>query len=403
MTDELFDAEQYTTGPLADRFVVPPFSILDARQGYWQDRKAGWVSLGLRSELGRGGDEASASYKSQLRALQTTGDSRVYRDQAVADPDFYRRKEAAGVGRAVDPRGALGQPLQIADPGFYAKKRDAERQLGREMTNEEFAQSDLYEAPDVSYASGTSIFDPVLCELVYRWFSPRGARVLDPFAGGSVRGIVSSYLGRSYTGIDLSERQIEANREQAVEILPSEHEPWPTWIHGDALGAVDLAGGSYDLIFSCPPYLDLEVYSDDPRDLSTMPYHDFLRTYREIIGETVSMLRPHRFAVFVVANVRDKKTGYYRPFVADTIDAFRDAGAGLYNDCVLVTMVGSLSVRVGRYFDRGRKVGLSHQNVLVFLKGDPKEVTSYCGAVDLSGIPTTQLSLEDVEDLAEAA
>jgi hypothetical protein len=39
---------------LAERFVVPPFSVLDARQGYWQDRKRAWLALGIQSELGRG-------------------------------------------------------------------------------------------------------------------------------------------------------------------------------------------------------------------------------------------------------------------------------------------------------------------------------------------------------------
>ena len=49
-------------------------------------------------------------------------------------------------------------------------------------------------------ASGTSIFDPVLCELAYRWYCPPGGVILDPFAGGSVRGIVASKLGRRYVG-----------------------------------------------------------------------------------------------------------------------------------------------------------------------------------------------------------
>lgn len=44
------------TASLADRFLVPPFSVLDARQGYWQDRKRAWIALGIESELGRGGD-----------------------------------------------------------------------------------------------------------------------------------------------------------------------------------------------------------------------------------------------------------------------------------------------------------------------------------------------------------
>jgi hypothetical protein len=41
-------------GALAERFGVPPFSVLDARKGWWQDRKRAWTDLGIRSELGRG-------------------------------------------------------------------------------------------------------------------------------------------------------------------------------------------------------------------------------------------------------------------------------------------------------------------------------------------------------------
>jgi hypothetical protein len=46
------DGEGYAS--LSDRFGVPPFSVLDARQGYWQDRKRAWLTLGIESELGRG-------------------------------------------------------------------------------------------------------------------------------------------------------------------------------------------------------------------------------------------------------------------------------------------------------------------------------------------------------------
>lgn len=48
-------------GPtLAERFTAPPFTVLDSRQGYWQDRKRQWLALGLRSELGREGTDATA-------------------------------------------------------------------------------------------------------------------------------------------------------------------------------------------------------------------------------------------------------------------------------------------------------------------------------------------------------
>lgn len=43
-----------TSGALAERFGIPPFSVLNAREGWWQDRKRAWIGLGIKSELGRG-------------------------------------------------------------------------------------------------------------------------------------------------------------------------------------------------------------------------------------------------------------------------------------------------------------------------------------------------------------
>ncbi len=126
-------------------------------------------------------------------------------------------------------------------------------------------------------------------------------------------------------------------------------------------------------VFSCPPYGDLERYSDDPADLSTMSYAEFLRAYRAIIEQCARALKPDRLACFVVGDFRDQKTGYYRGFVADTINAFRDVGLALYNDAVLVTAVGSLPIRVSGQFPSGRKLGKTHQNVLCFAKGDPRK------------------------------
>lgn len=40
---------------LGAEFIVPPFSVLNAREGWWQERKRKWLALGIQSELGRGG------------------------------------------------------------------------------------------------------------------------------------------------------------------------------------------------------------------------------------------------------------------------------------------------------------------------------------------------------------
>ena len=148
------------------------------------------------------------------------------------------------------------------------------------MTNLTFVKGDR--EPDgldpVSQAildvgSGTSIFDPVLCEIAYRWFCPPNGVVLDPFAGGSVRGIVASRLGRRYIGVELRTEQVAANVAQ----LSLAGDPAPEWRQGDSRDIARIAGDvEADLVFSCPPYWNLEEYSDDPADLSAMGRFDVI-------------------------------------------------------------------------------------------------------------------------------
>jgi len=226
-------------------------------------------------------------------------------------------------------------------------------------------------------APGTSIFDPVLCELAYRWFCPPGGAILDPFAGGSVRGIVASVLGRQYTGIDLSSAQLAANEQQRGIC----GDPQPIWINGNSVDTRTVAPGEYDLIFSCPPYGDLERYSDDEADISTMQWPEFLAAYRAIVAACADLLKPDRFACFVVGDIRDKK-GIYRNFVGETVNAFHNAGLKLYNEAILVTAVGSLPIRAGKQFESSRKLGKTHQNVLVFVNGDPVAATKAIGPVE---------------------
>lgn len=88
-------------------------------------------------------------------------------------------------------------------------------------------------------ASGTSIFDPVLTELLYRWFCPPRGMIADPFAGGSVRGIVASVLGFQYTGFELRAEQVAANEAQAALICP---ENAPAWRVGDSAAELPLMG-----------------------------------------------------------------------------------------------------------------------------------------------------------------
>lgn len=277
------------------------------------------------------------------------------------------------------PGGGGGIWGHAGPSNFYAK--DKVKKPDSVEKGLAFGEMPNYDGADRS-VSGTSIFDPVLCEIAYRWFSPVGGLILDPFAGGSVRGIVASKLGRQYIGHELRQEQVDANRIQGGELCGDDEHP-PAWIAGDSRNIdTTCADVDADMVFSCPPYADLEVYSDDPKDLSTMKYSDFRTVYFEIIKKACDRLRPDSFACFVVGEVRDKR-GHYIDFVGDTVQAFRDAGLHYYNEAILITAVGSLPIRAGKQFSSGRKLGKTHQNVLVFVKGDGKKAAARCGVVDV--------------------
>lgn len=259
------------------------------------------------------------------------------------------------------------------------------------------------ETPDAN-GSGTSIFDPTLCELLVRWFAPPDGLVLDPFAGGSVRGIVSAKLGRRYLGIELRAEQIAANREQAETICEV---PLPEWVEGDSRDVLPALPEDVqaDFILSCPPYGDLECYSEDARDLSTLTLDEFREAYAEVVCKACARLKDHRFAAFVVGDYRDKD-GLLVGFPSRTILAFEAAGLRLYNEAVLVTAAGSLPIRVGKMFTSSRKLGKTHQNVLVFVKGDPRLATEAIGAIEMGELAeseTDEDTLGDGSDLEPEA
>jgi hypothetical protein len=118
-----------------------------------------------------------------------------------------------------------------------------------------------------------------------------------------------------------------------------------------------------------------------------MGLDEFTAAYRSIIASSMARLKEDRFAVWVIGDVRDER-GCYVNLPGRTVDAFEVAGARLYNDAVLVTAVGSLPIRVARQFEVSRKLGRTHQSVLVFVKGDPRRATEACGPVEFGEIPT---------------
>jgi hypothetical protein len=323
------------TGALFDRFGMPPFSVLDARSGPWRKRKQRWLGLGIKSEIGR---------------------------EVEGDPAVSSRVHCNDYGNKRKP-----------DPTVLAGSAHI-------FNSEKYGNKAAERATD----SGISIFDPVLCEAMYRWYSNPGDVILDPFAGGSVRGIVAAYLDRGYIGVDIRQNQVEANYQQREEILGGSRHLKPHWLHGDSTNLralmqhhATMAGEPamrYDLVFTCPPYYDLEVYSTQDGDGSSLgTYAEFLAWYAHVFAQSVQLLRDDRILITVTGDLRDKQTGELRDFPGDSLRILRGLGLHYLNDAILVTATGSLPVRVSAQFARSRKLGRSHQYVHILAKGNPDQ------------------------------
>lgn len=53
------------------------------------------------------------------------------------------------------------------------------------------------------------------------------------------------------------------------------------------------------------------------------------------------------------------------------------------------TLAARFSIRTGRQFTAARKLGRTHQSVLVFVKGDPRRATEACGEVEFGELETS--------------
>lgn len=309
---------------LFDRFVVPPFSILDTRKGYWQDRKKKWYE--------------------QMGDL---GESR---------------------------KDTLVTSLEIKYKDLYQRTREHRKELGitfKEYIEKYVPQEELEKEQAKIVAQGVSIFDPVISEIMCKWFTPhKGAKIFDCFAGDTAKGLVFAECGFSFTGIELREEQVEINNN-----VIADRQSDIRYICDDGRNvAKHIEPESQDMLFSCPPYFDLEVYSDLPNDASNQgSYDDFIQILKTAFTNALGCLKNNRFVVIVVGDVRDRKTGFYYDFCGDIKRIFRETGVLLYNEIILVEQTASTALRAARYMET-RKVAKTHQHILVFFKGNPKNI-----------------------------
>jgi intein/homing endonuclease len=116
---------------------------------------------------------------------------------------------------------------------------------------------------------------------------------------------------------------------------------------------------------NCPPYYDLEQYSDNAADLSNMrTYDEFNYGMFACATAHAKVLKPGAFVCFVVGLFRDKR-GELVDFRAHTVKNFRDAGFIFWQDIVLTRNFASAAVRSTNAW-RGKKLVPTNEHLLIF-------------------------------------
>jgi ParB-like chromosome segregation protein Spo0J/DNA modification methylase len=357
---------------------------------------AGWDAEALQIELaeldvagfkldltGFDGDDLTRAMFGEL-AVDGAPDGGKDTEQQEADEQDagQEQKQAEQSAKLADEFGAA--PFSVLDTrkGEWLDKkrvwRDAIGDDGESRENTLFTSSGDDVSNKLQDFAGVSILDPVMAELMVRWFGTPGGVAFDPFAGDSVFGFVSAKLGMKFKGIELRKEQVDLNQ---------------TRVNDAGLDAIYyndtsenmsayIKDGECDMIFTCPPYADLEIYSNDPRDLSTMGHNQFFEVYAKILAQTFGKLKNNRFAVVVMGEVRGKDGGYIGT-IPKTISIMERAGYTYYNEMIIVNTAGTLALRAGRQMRATRKIGKMHQNILVFLKGSAKVAAQELGDIKI--------------------
>lgn len=238
--------------------------------------------------------------------------------------------------------------------------RDWRRLTGE--TGHDGTRNETFRTDHQSIYTGThSVFPAPLMEMIIvRYGGKQGSHILDAFAGGPPRGLVSTIMGYRYTGLEIRQEQIDEN----MALLKKLKLTGAAYVKSDGR-FLDSLGDKFDCAITCPPYYDLEKYSDAPDDLSN------LHSYGEFNGSMFlcacshrMVMKPGSFVCIICGLFRDKK-GELIDFPSDTVTNFRDAGFIYWQHIILSKNFASAALRASNAWC-GQKLVPRHENLLIF-------------------------------------
>ncbi len=219
--------------------------------------------------------------------------------------------------------------------------------------------------------TGASIFNARLCQMIISAYAPAKANIHDCFAGGGTRAIISALMGNRYFGLDLRQGEVDDIIVRAKEIGISVNEDEDSEItlyQGDSTkDYVKFTKESCTFGLTCPPYHDLEVYSDNPDDLSyNKSYDEFLELNYEVLKGCHYVLKSGSFYVWVIGNFRNKQ-GELLHYNGDLVKQAKRAGFILHDEIIFDRGNGG-ALKREQQFEVNRKSIKIHEYIMIFKK-----------------------------------
>jgi len=153
-----------------------------------------------------------------------------------------------------------------------------------------------------------SQFNPLLAERCIEFWSKKGDLILDPFMGRATRGVVCLNMGRSYCGYDVCPKTFEfvetiLNKSEQTSLF--EREGKASLYLGDGCELAYTKDNSVDMIFTCPPYWNVEKYTSIDGQLSDCKtYEDFLSKINIFMKNAYRVLKDNTFCVIIISDLR---------------------------------------------------------------------------------------------------
>lgn len=215
----------------------------------------------------------------------------------------------------------------------------------------------------------TSIFNPHLAQMILSAYCPPQAKIYDAFGGGGTRGFIAVAMGHTYTGIEIRPEEVQRIKEQMYTLQ----------LNFDMIAMdsryYNIEESVFDFSYTCPPYYDLEVYSEMAGDMSNAEsYYVFLDMIKQSLEVTYRGLKPGALCAWVVGNFRDKN-GCLTHFNGDLVRIGQSIGFQLWDELIFWGASNAAFQRSGQ-FEANRKSVRVHEYIVILKKPERSKQTS---------------------------